>query len=234
MKVEIWSDVVCPWCYIGKRRFEAALAQFEQRDQVEVVWRSFQLDPTAPRSAEKTLDELLSKKYGMTLKQASETRQGVSEVAAKEGLDYQLDKAQSGNTFDAHRLIHLAATHALQDAMKERLMKAYFTEGLPIGNIETLVKLGSEIGLDSAEVRTVLESDAYAAAVVADEQEARSLGIRGVPFFVFDEKYGVSGAQPSDLILTVLERTWTETHPLVLVTAEGEAGAVCNDESCAV
>jgi len=214
MKVEIWSDVVCPWCYIGKRRFETALTRFEQRDQIEVLWRSFQLDPTAPRTSDESLNQILSRKHGLTLRQANDTTNQVTELAALEGLEYHFDRAQSGNTFDAHRLIHLAAAHQLQDAMKERLMKAYFSEGLPIGNQDTLIQLATEVGLDSDEARTVLNSDTYAAEVKADIEMATELGIRGVPFFVVDEKYGISGAQPAEVFLNALEQTWAESHQL--------------------
>jgi predicted DsbA family dithiol-disulfide isomerase len=234
INVEIWSDVACPWCYIGKRRFEAALAQFEQRDQVKIVWRSFELAPDAPNTTEDKLNEMLSKKYGMSLQQASDANAQITSLAAAEGLDYHFEKAHYGNTFDAHRLIHLAAEYNLQDAMKERLLKAYFTDGLAIGNIDTLVQLAAEIGIDVERARTVLASDAFADAVRADEQRATEFGISGVPFFAFDEKYGVSGAQPVEVFSEVLARTWAEARPqLISVKSTPEAG-VCNDDSCAI
>ncbi len=208
MKIEIWSDVVCPWCYIGKRRFETALSQFENKAEVTIQWRSFQLDPTAPATSGESVNQMLAHKYGMTLEQAIQKNREVSELAAKEGLEYHLDQAQRGNTFDAHRLIHLAARHNLQDAMKERLMKAYFTEGKAIGDLDTLVSLGSEVGLDTQQVRQTIESQAFAAEVKADEKRGSDLGIRGVPFFVFDEKFGVSGAQPAEVFLKVLDKAW--------------------------
>ncbi len=235
MKIEIWSDVVCPWCYIGKRRFEAALAQFKHREQFTVEWRSFQLDPTAPRSSTETLNEILAKKYRISPKQAAETTRQVTELAAKEGLEYHLDKAQHANTYDAHRLIHFAAAHDLQDAMKERLLKAYFTEGVALGDIETLVSLAAEVGLDKDEVRTALETNAYADEVAFDKQQANALGIRGVPFFVIDEKYGISGAQPPEFLLQALEQAWSESQPLIMVgAANQDAGQVCDDASCAI
>jgi predicted DsbA family dithiol-disulfide isomerase len=235
MKVDIWSDVACPWCYIGKRRIEGALVGFEHHDQVEVVWHSYQLDPDAPRTSEKTLNEILAKKYGRSLAQAAAMNDRVSGIAAQDGLEYHLEKAQYGNTFDAHRLIHLAATHGLQDAMEERLFKAYFTEGAALGDTETLVKLASEVGIDAEEARTVLASDAYANEVRADIQRARRLGIQGVPFFAIDEKYGVSGAQPSDVFKEVLEQAWVESHPLTMVksTNQDDAGS-CEGDSCAI
>jgi predicted DsbA family dithiol-disulfide isomerase len=234
INVEIWSDVACPWCYIGKRRFEAALAQFEQRDQVKIVWRSFELAPDAPNTTEDTLSEMLAKKYGMSLQQASDANNQVTALAAAEGLDYHFEKAHYGNTFDAHRLIHLAAEYNLQDAMKERLLKAYFTDGLTIGDLDTLVQLAAEVGVDAERARTVLASDAFADAVRGDEQRATEFGISGVPFFAFDEKYGVSGAQPTEVFSEVLARTWAEARPqLISVNSAPDAG-VCNDDSCAI
>lgn len=234
MKVEIWSDVVCPWCYIGKRRFEKALARFAHRAQVEIVWRSFELDPTAPQVSTETVNEILARKYNMSQQQVAATTANVTALAAKEGLEYHLDNAKRSNTFDAHRLIHLAAAHGLQPAAKERLLQAYFTEGLTLGDSETLVQLGTEIGLPADEVREALAGDAYAEAVRADEQRAAMLGISGVPFFVIDEKYGVSGAQETALLLKVLEQVWSETRPLTLLNTEADETANCDDGSCAV
>jgi predicted DsbA family dithiol-disulfide isomerase len=210
LSVEIWSDVVCPWCYIGKRRFEAALARFEHRDEVEVTWHSFELDPSAPATRTGPRVEMLAAKYGMSVEQAQAMHDQMTETAAAEGLAFAFDDAKDGNTFDAHRLIHLAAEHGLQDAAKERLMRAYFTEGEPIGDRETLIRLAAEIGLDAGQAREALEGDAHADAVRADEDLARRLGISGVPFFVLDRRYGVSGAQPADLLLQALERAWEE------------------------
>jgi predicted DsbA family dithiol-disulfide isomerase len=205
LTVEIWSDVVCPWCYVGKRRFEKALATFEHRDEVELTWRSFQLDPHAPREREGSSAEHLAGKYGMSVEQAEETNAQMTALAASEGLEYHLDRTRGGNSFDAHRLIHAAAGHGLQDAMKERLMRAYFTEGEPVGDLDTLARLAAEVGVDPAPLR---DGDAYADAVRADEELAARIGIRGVPFFVLDRRYGVSGAQPSELLLQALEKAW--------------------------
>lgn len=235
MQVEIWSDVVCPWCYIGKRRFEAALADFKHREQIKIVWKSFELDPNAPRTSEDTLDQMLAKKYGMSEEKAAAANARVTSLAAQEGLDYHLEQAHPGNTFDAHRLIHFAASQGLQGEMKERLMRAYFSEGQPIGELETLVKLGVEVGLDAGKTRIVLASETYADEVAADEKEARSLGISGVPFFVIDEKYGISGAQPTELFQQALEQAWSESHPLIQVssTSTDDAGS-CEGDSCAL
>ena len=170
IKIEIFSDVACPWCYIGKRRFESALAEFGHSDQVEIVWRSYQLDPQAPRVSDRSVNEILATKYGMSKEQAAAANDRVSGLAAQEGLEYHMEKTQYGNTFDAHRVIQLAATHHLQDEAEERFFRAYFTEGAALGDTETLVKLGSEIGLDAEEIRGVLASDAYTKEVRADFQ----------------------------------------------------------------
>jgi predicted DsbA family dithiol-disulfide isomerase len=204
LTVEIWSDVVCPWCYIGKRRLEAALAGFPH--EVEVTWRSFELDPGAPRTREQSASEHLAGKYGMSLEQAEASHAQMTELAAREGLEYRFDEARGGNSFDAHRLIHLAAAHGMQDEAKERIMRAYFTEGVAIGDREALVGLAADIGLDPDEARGVLDGDAYADAVRADEELARRIGIQGVPFFVLDRRLGVSGAQPADVLVRALEQ----------------------------
>jgi predicted DsbA family dithiol-disulfide isomerase len=219
VKVEIWSDVVCPWCYIGKRRFERALAAFEHRDELDVEWRSFELDPRAARepSGEDPV-ERLARKYGMTREDALAAQARVTGLAAQEGLAYRLDAARPANTFDAHRLLHLAAERGVQAAAEERLFAAYFTEGRSLGDPETLVALAAEVGLDEAAAREVLHGDAYADAVAGDEREASELGISGVPFFVIDRRYGISGAQPAELIQQALEQAWADANP---VTAAG-------------
>jgi predicted DsbA family dithiol-disulfide isomerase len=233
MKVEIWSDIVCPWCYIGKRRFETALAQFPHRDQVKVTWRSFELDPQAPARITGSLTELLARKYGMPVAQAATNQAQITGLAAKERLEYHLDRAQSGNTFLAHQLLHLAGAHGLQDPMKERLMRAYFTEGLPVGDLETLVGLAREVGLDAEEARAALETGLHADAVRQDERLAAALGIRGVPFVVLDEQYGVSGAQAATVFLQALETAWAAGHPLVAVGGADGAPA-CEGDACAI
>lgn len=235
MKVEIWSDVACPWCYIGKRRFESAFAQFPHRDEVEVVWRSYRLDPDAPKHSEKSVNEVLAGKYGVSRAQAAAMNERVSSIAAQEGLEYHLDSARYANTFDAHRLIHLAAAHGMQQEAEERFFKAYFTEGKDLGDAETLVQLIGEIGVDGDEARAVLAGDTYADAVEADVQRAAEFGIQGVPFFALDEKYGISGAQPSELFGEVLETAWKDAHPreLVMSASQDDAGQ-CDDGSCAI
>jgi len=211
VRVEIWSDVVCPWCYIGKRRFERALAAFEHRDEVEVRWRSFELDPHAPREGgDEEPAARLARKYGMTVEEARAAQDRVTGLAAEEGLAYRLDAARPANTFDAHRLLHLAADRGVQGAVKEGLMAAHFTAARPIGDPETLVAVAAEAGLDEAAAREVLAGDAYAEDVAADERDAAELGISGVPFFVLDRRYGISGAQPAELIHQALTRAWSE------------------------
>lgn len=196
MKIEVWSDIVCPFCYVGKRRLEAALADFPHRNQVDVVWRSFELNPDAPSETGEPLDAMLARKCGMGLDEARAANARVSAMAAEVGLDFQLDQPRSGNTFDAHQLTHLAAEHGLGDAAKERLLRAYFTEGRAIGRLDELVALGLELGLPEVDVRAALEGAAYGSAVRADEREAGEIGVQGVPFFVFDRRLAVSGAQP--------------------------------------
>lgn len=232
MKVEIWSDVVCPWCYIGKRRFEAALAEFEHRDEVEVLWRSFELDPSArPHTSTAGYAERLAAKYGRTLDQAQQMLDSMTETAATVGLDFHFDRAVHANTVTAHQVIHLGAEHGVQDAVKERLLRAYFTEGADVNDVETLARLGAEAGLDADEVRAALAEQRFADAVRTDEAEAAALGISGVPFFVFDRRYGVSGAQAPQTLLEVLRRAWTEANPLTVVGADG---GVCGPDGCAV
>ena len=231
VKVEIWSDVVCPWCAIGKARFEAALERFEHRDDVEVVWRSFELDPTAPRELREPLAEHLAAKYGVSVAEAVGMQDRMTSVAAAEGLTFRFDIARSGNTFDAHRLLHLAAEQGRQHELKERLLQAYLAEGEAIGDPDALVRLAAEAGLDKDEAADVLAGVRYADAVRADEAQARAYGISGVPFFVIDGAYGVSGAQPPEALLEVLNTAWAATHPLTTV---GGAGHSCTDESCAI
>jgi len=189
LSIEVWSDVVCPWCYVGKRRIEKALEQFDHRDEVELRWRSFELDPHAPpeRPPRESANDRMT------------------ELAASEGLEYHLDRARGANSFAAHRLIQRALEERRQDAMKERLMRAHFTEGASIGDPETLVKLAAEIGIQG---RAALREQRYADAVRADEELAARIGIRGVPYFVLGRRYGVSGAQPSELLLQALEKAW--------------------------
>ena len=233
MKVEIWSDVVCPWCYIGKRRSEAALRRFAHRDEVELVWRSFELDASAPPSTgeQGTYAARLATKYGTSPAQAQQMLDTMTATAAEEGLDFRFDLARPGNTFDAHRLLHLAREHGVQDPLKERLDRGTFSEGLPSSDSEALTAVAVEVGLPEAEVREVLSGTRYADAVRADEAQAGAYGISGVPFFVVDGRYGISGAQPAELVLSALEQAWSERSPLTLVTG---AAPACEGDACAV
>lgn len=208
MDVEIWSDVACPWCYIGKRRFETALEQFEHADAVNVTWRSFELDPQAPDETPGDIATVLSHKYGVPLEQAREMNGHVTELALAEGLDYRLQDQRLGSTFDAHRLIHLAKAHGLQDQMKERLLRARLCEGRLISDPEVLAECAAEVGLEAGEVRELVVGDRFADAVRDDEETARRLGIAGVPMFVVDRALGASGAQPPELLVALLERGW--------------------------
>jgi predicted DsbA family dithiol-disulfide isomerase len=212
VKVEIWSDVVCPWCYIGKRRFEKALDQFDHRGDIEVEFRSFELNPSAPTDQQGSLEEALARKYGLSLEQARAMNARVVEAAAGEGLEYRFDIAKRSNTFDAHRMIHLAAAEGMQSAMKERLMAAYFMEGRAIGDRDTLVELAAEVGIDAERARATLDSEEFADEVRADEREAGELGITGVPFFVINRRYAISGAQPPELLLKALAAGWDEVE----------------------
>ena len=208
MIVEIWSDVVCPFCYIGKREFENALTQFEHRDSVEVIWRSFELDPRAPARSEFDMYGMLVNKYGGTREDAKARVSGVVQRAKTVGLEYDMEKAVIGSSFDAHRLIQLAKTKALGSEAEERLFKAYFTEGAHIADHATLIRLGKEIGLEEKEVKQMLASDRYVEEVREDERQAHLAGVRGVPFFLIDEKLSVSGAQQSATFLGALQQAW--------------------------
>ena len=224
MQIEVWSDVVCPWCYIGKRRLETALADFPHRDEVEVVWRSFQLDPTIPEGDVHPTLPALARKYGRPESEMRASMEQLNELAAVEGLDYDLANGVSGNTSLAHELIHLAAEHGLQGAMKERLLHAHFEERRPVFDVEALLPLAVEVGLDEVEVRSALTDRRYRDAVREDAATAQALGATGVPFFVVDRRYGAAGAQPAELLLQILERAWADAHPLVTVPAADGCG----------
>ncbi|GEO08384.1 DsbA family oxidoreductase [Segetibacter aerophilus] len=221
MKVEIWSDVVCPFCYIGKRKFEKALEGFDAKEQVEIVWRSFQLDPEMEPVPGQSVHEYLGKRKGVTAKEGKQMNDSMAAMAKEVGLEYNFDQAVITNTLDAHRLLHFAKTKGVQNEMKERLFKAYYTEGENIGDLKALVRLGEDVGLNPNDVREVLKSGAYAVDVRHDQYEANQVGARGVPFFVFNNRYAVSGAQPSHVFSQVLDKVWEEEKPLVL-SAEGE------------
>lgn len=232
MKIEIWSDVACPWCFIGKRRFEAALAAFPHRDAVEVVWRSYQLDPTLPDHYDGTELEYLGSRKGMPSRQVEQMFEHVAEQAKGEGLDYHFDQVVVANSFTAHRMIHLAAAHGRQDAAKERLLSDHFEHGKDIGSRDYLSSLGNGLGLPSDEVDELFTTDKYTDEVRFDIQEAQGLGISGVPFFVIDRKFGLSGAQPTKTFTAALTQAWQAANPLVLVNSSN--GAACGPDGCAV
>ena len=213
MKVEIWSDFMCPFCYIGKRKFENAVARFANKDDLQIRWRSFQLAPDMVTDTEKNVYDYLADKKGWTPDYSKKVHDQVSATAQEAGLEYDFDKAVPANSFKAHRLSHLAASHGLQDLAEERLFAAYFTEGKNIDDTATLVRLGTEIGLPADEVNRALQTDEYTSEVHQDLAEARQVGVRAVPFFVFDDKYAVSGAQPSDVFLGALEKSYLEQAP---------------------
>jgi predicted DsbA family dithiol-disulfide isomerase len=222
--VEIWSDIACPWCYIGKRRFEGALKAYEHRDEVQVTWRSFELDPVAPREREHDGATHLAKKYGTSRAEALAMQQRMTDTAAAEGLEFRFDIARGGNTFDAHRLLHLAAAHGLQDAVKERVMRAYLTEGQLISDHAVLARLGVEAGLPEDEVRDTLATDRFASEVREDERIAQRIGIQAVPFFVVDRAVGASGAHPPEALLELLRQARAANPPIPVAAAGDTCG----------
>jgi predicted DsbA family dithiol-disulfide isomerase len=229
LRIDVWSDVACPWCHVGKRRLEAALATFPQADRVTLVWRAFELDPSSPRAQPAnggSYAARLARKYGTSIARAEMMIAQMTSIAARDGLGFRFDRIRPGNTFDAHRLIHLALERGAQDAVKERFLTAYLSEGEPIGDPDALVRLASEAGLDADEARGVLAGDAYAREVRADEAQAAALGITAVPFFVFARRYAVSGAQPSEVFEQALEHAWGRSE---VVAAEG---AACGPHGC--
>jgi len=234
MRLEIWSDVVCPWCYIGKRRVETALAEFEHGDEVEVVWRSYQLDPGAPTEPVETVAEALGRKYGGGAEAGRSMIDRVEAVAAEEGMVWRHHESLRVGTQDAHRLLHLALDEGgpqVQGRLKEALFAAYFTRAANVADHDVLRDLAVESGLDAASVDRVLGGDEYADAVWADIERAQAYGAGGVPFLVLEQRYGVSGAQPADTLVHVLDRAWRERTPAVQVLAGGEE---CGPDGCAL
>jgi predicted DsbA family dithiol-disulfide isomerase len=233
MRIEVWSDVVCPWCYIGKRRLERALAGLPFGERVEVVYRSYELDPAAPKDAVEPVAAVLERKYGGGPERIRAMTAHVTEVAATEGLEYHLDRTLRGNTVDAHRLLHLALAEGgprLQGELKEALLAAYFTRTENVADAEVLRKVSTDVGLDPARVDEVLGSDAFLDDVHADVAQAQAFGAGGVPFFVVDRKYGVSGAQPVEVLADTIRRAWDEAEPVLTVL--GDSGDVCGPDGC--
>lgn len=239
MKIEIWSDYVCPFCYIGKRRLEQALDLFDHREKVEVVFRSFQLNPTSPTYTNKDIHTVLAEKFGVSYDQAKKMNEQVGRQAEEVGLKYHFDTMKPTNTLDAHRLSHYAKSLGKDKELTERLLKAYFTDSLHIGDHETLASIAEEIGLDRTEVKQLLESDQYKKEVDADQQEASRLGITGVPFFVFNEKYAVQGAQPTEVFSEVLQKVWEEENEKIKIqilqsNSNNNGNENCSDGSCSI
>jgi len=210
MQVEIWSDVMCPFCYIGKRRFEKAQAQFSDKENIEIVWKSYQLSPNMKTDTNKNIHQYLSEHKGISLQDAKQMNNRVTQMAAKEGLTYNFDKAIVANSLNAHCFAHFAKQFNKHDEAEEKLFHAYFTEGKNTDDIQTLIQLGTEIELDPIALKSALESGLYVKAVETDIQEGQQLGVRGVPFFVFDRKYGVSGAQETQVFMQTLEKSFAE------------------------
>lgn len=208
MEVEIWSDVMCPFCYIGKRRFEKALQSFEYNHEVEITWRSFQLNPDMETDPDANINEHLAEAKGWSLDQAQQMNQRVTDMAADEGLEYHMDRAVVANSFDAHRLVQFAKDRGKADEMEEALFKAYFTEGKNIDDHQTLITLAEGIGIDPTETRSILQSEKYTNAVKHDIQLAQNINITGVPFFLFDRKFAVSGARETEVFLKALKQSW--------------------------
>jgi len=234
MRVEVWSDVVCPWCYIGKRHLETALAGFDRRSEVDLVWRSFELDPSAPRERPGRYVDRLARKYGCPVSDAQTMIDRMTAAAAAVGVGFRFDIARPGATYDAHRLLHLARQRGVQDRLKERLLAATFCEGESIGDRMTLVRLAEEAGIDAAVARAALDSGAFADEVRADEAEAGELGIGGVPYFVIDRIHAVSGAQPPEVLARALERAWRARRPEPLRVSDVDPRNGCNGTDCAV
>ncbi|MDR7128362.1 putative DsbA family dithiol-disulfide isomerase [Algoriphagus sp. 4150] len=234
MKIEIWSDVACPFCYIGKRKIEKAIEKFPHKDQVEIEWKSFLLNPDQITQPNRNSEEYLAEAKGWTLEQTKEITANVANMAAQEGLEYHLDKTVVANTKKAHRILHLAKSVGKGDEMKERLLKAYFTDALNIDDDVVLLTLAMEIGLEERAVKEVLDSDKFVNEVDQDIYESRQLGVKGVPFFVLDRKFGISGAQPDGVFEETLAKAWSEyakANPKLEIS-EGDGEACEIDGNC--
>jgi len=231
LRIDVWSDVVCPWCYIGKRHLEAALKGFPHADKIELVWRAFELDPSAPKlpGERRSMVDRIATKYRLDRASAQAQLDRVAGVGAQDGLELRFDRMQPGNTFDAHRLLHFAHELARQDALKERLFRAYMTDGQAISDRDVLVACARDVGLDEAAARDVLDGDRYTRDVRGDEALAGKLGITGVPFFVFNGELAVSGAQPATVLRAMLDRAWSESAQ---VQAIAVGGAACGPDGC--
>jgi len=238
MKIEVWSDYVCPFCYIGKRRLEEAIAQFPNKDQIDVEYKSFELDPNAPAENDKNIHESLAQKYGMSIEQAKQANENVGKQAATVGLTYHFDNMKLTNTFDAHRLTQFAKTVGKDRELMEKLLYGHFTESKYLGDDETLATIAESVGIDREEALEVLhDKDAYANDVRIEEGIAKQYGISGVPYFVINQKYAISGAQPTETFLNAIQKVWEEENPINVLqdlTTEGTEGAICTDDHCVI
>jgi len=231
MKVEIWSDYVCPFCYIGKKKLELALEQFAHKDKIEILYKSFELDPNADSDTEMDTYTMLSQKYGMSVQQAKQNSSNIAEQAAEVGLTFNFDGTVMTNTFDAHRLMQFAAKQGKNHQMANLLFQSYFTNNVNIGKRDSLIAIAGQLDLDEDETAAMLASDQFSAEVRAEEEEASRLGVRGVPFFVIDRKYAVSGAQSPEVFLNALKQAWDEKYP-ALVQVSDDQGGMCTDGVC--
>ncbi|ARK29577.1 DsbA family oxidoreductase [Halalkalibacter krulwichiae] len=230
MKIEVWSDYVCPFCYIGKRRLEQALESLPERKNIDVIYKSFELDPNAKRETTLTIHEALAKKYGTSLEEAKRMNNSIGQQAAEEGLQFNFDNMKFTNTFDAHRLAKFAATKGKAHEMTERLLLAYFTENKQLSNHNDLITLADELNLDRDEVKTMLEGSHFEEDVRFDEMEARKIGVQGVPFFVFNRKYAISGAQPITVFQETIKKVLKEESEVTFQPIDGTN--TCTDEGC--
>ncbi|WP_445613378.1 DsbA family oxidoreductase [Geobacillus sp. YF-1] len=234
MKIEVWSDFVCPFCYIGKRRLEQALEQFPHRNDVTVVFRSFELDPNAPNETPLTIHEIIAKKYGITVEEAKRANADIGRQAEAVGLTFRFETMKPTNTFDAHRLAQYAKEKGKLDDVVERLFFAYFTESKRISDRAVLLDIAEAAGLDRSETEAVLHGGRYTEQVRNDEAEAARLGVRGVPFFVLNGKYAISGAQPADVFRRALETVWEEEQQASPLRPLADEGGTCTDGNCSI
>jgi len=233
MKIELWSDFACPFCYIGKTRFDSALAKFKHKDKVEVIYKAYQLNPNAPLKMEGSASEAFAKGHRLTVEQAEKKFEMFVTNAKTVGLEYNYDIIQMTNSFDAHRVAKWARQFNKEADVTNLLMKAYFTDGKNIADHQTLGELVSELELDGKELEKVLKTDDYKDTVNAEIKEAREVGVQGVPFFVLNRKYGISGAQPEDYFSQALNQLWEEENPLKPISKMTK-GQTCDDEGCSI
>lgn len=231
MKIEIWSDFACPFCYIGKKRFEQALSEFKHKDKVQVIYKAYQLNPDAPKKMVGNAYESFAKGHGTTVEQAKQRFEQFTQNAKVVGLTYRYDKIQMTNTFDAHRVAKWSNQFGKEDELTNRLMKAYFTDGLNIADHQTLSNLAIEVGLNGEQVLSFLSTNQYKDQVLAEIQESRTLGVQGVPFFVLNRKYGISGAQQKEYFTNAFNQIWSEENPLNVLN-DSDQDASCEHEEC--